>query len=490
MVRELSQGKKDNEQNYRNTTSDNILKVKQMSYCKECFEKQKVIDRLQDEIKRLKGLIKYQERTAKEGVFGSSTPSSKKLFKKNADEETRGKKGGAVNGHIGHGRKSINKSDADKVLGINVLEICPDCGGKVMPMVSSKPTDRGRTVIDIQPVKLEKIYYDVSSGKCEKCGRIYRGKVPGVLPKSLFGNELISHIAVQHYIYGTTLGKLESQFGIGIGSIVNILHRLSKIFKDLPDKLIQDYRQAFVKHADETGWRDDGRSGYGWLFCTEDTSIFRFRDSRSSKVPMEIFGNKQLPGRLIVDRYNGYNKLPVILQYCYAHLLRTLEDIEKDFPDILEVRQFVSTLAPLLSQAMRLRSQKIPDEEFYKEAKLIKKKILDAVNSQANHSSIQQFQDIFRNNAGRMYHWSDDRRVPADNNMAERDLRSTVIARKVSFGSQSEEGAKTREILMTVLFTLKKRCDNYAARFKSVLDAFANNPNSNLYELLFALPKR
>jgi len=51
--------------------------------------------------------------------------------------------------------------------------------------------------------------------------------------------------------------------------------------------------------------------------------------------------------------------------------------------------------------------------------------------------------------------------VPADNNRAERELRPLVIARKVSFGSQSDAGAQTREILMTVLHTLKKNvgCD-------------------------------
>jgi len=41
--------------------------------------------------------------------------------------------------------------------------------------------------------------------------------------------------------------------------------------------------------------------------------------------------------------------------------------------------------------------------------------------------------------------------IPAENNRAERALRPLVIARKVSFGSQSEAGAGTREILMTVL---------------------------------------
>jgi hypothetical protein len=40
--------------------------------------------------------------------------------------------------------------------------------------------------------------------------------------------------------------------------------------------------------------------------------------------------------------------------------------------------------------------------------------------------------------------------------LAERDLHPTVIARKVSFGSSSDAGSKTRSVLMSVLHTLNK----------------------------------
>ncbi len=46
--------------------------------------------------------------------------------------------------------------------------------------------------------------------------------------------------------------------------------------------------------------------------------------------------------------------------------------------------------------------------------------------------------------------------VPMDNNIAESALRGPAIARKVSFGSDSEEGARTSAILYTVLGTLSK----------------------------------
>ena len=55
----------------------NTTSLHRLAYCPECLEKQQEIDRLQEEITRLKARLRYQERTAREGFFGSSTPSAK-----------------------------------------------------------------------------------------------------------------------------------------------------------------------------------------------------------------------------------------------------------------------------------------------------------------------------------------------------------------------------------------------------------------------------
>ena len=64
-------------------------------------------------------------------------------------------------------------------------------------------------------------------------------------------------------------------------------------------------------------------------------------------------------------------------------------------------------------------------------------------------------------------------------------MRPTAIARKVSFGSQSDTGAKTREILMTLVHTLKKRFEDPQQHFKSTLDKLAANPTLDFWPLLF-----
>ena len=102
-----------------------------------------------------------------------------------------------------------------------------------------------------------------------------------------------------------------------------------------------------------------------WLFATEDLSIFQFGKNKSAQVPLAVFGKEPLKGTLVVDRYNGYNKVPCSIQYCYAHLLREVEDLEKEFPDNTEVSTFTAVVIPLLSSAIKLRKQPIEDVEFY-----------------------------------------------------------------------------------------------------------------------------
>nr|WP_083846772.1 transposase [Desulfomonile tiedjei] len=92
---------------------------------------------------------------------------------------------------------------------------------------------------------------------------------------------------------------------------------------------------------------------------------------------------------------------------------------------------------------------------------------------------------IFRENEERLYHWARDRTVPTENSLAERDLRPSVVARKVSYGSISDNGAKTCSILTTVLTTLKKRGSDPTEQIKKTLDRLATNLKPDPYELLF-----
>ncbi len=186
-----------------------------------------------------------------------------------------------------------------------------------------------------------------------------------------------------------------------------------------------------------------------------------------------------------MDRYAGYNRAPCPLQYCYAHLLREVQDLGKEFPDSEEVKTFVSVMAPLLATAMSLRHQPIDETEFYQKAAETKAQIIVAVEAPALHLGIRHVQDLFRDNAHRLYHWAQNRQTPAENNLAERDLWATVIARKVSFGSASDAGAHTRGTLMSILYSLKKRMSTPLNVSKRSFDELAEDIHQDPFSLLF-----
>ncbi len=448
--------------------------------CAQCVRLQEEIRRLREENNRLKDQLRYQQRQIDEGYFGSSTPSSKKAFKANTAAVPNN--GGARKGHRGHGRTATPEEQADEVISLDTDHECPACH-VALESLGRRP----RTVIEVVPVQVKRIVYRLTRRRCPSCERVFSAKAPGVLPKFKLGNSLLAHVATEHYLHQVTLGHLAARLGLSEGSLIEAMHHLAQRFKEVPEKLIAQYRRTPVKHADETTWRNDGKNGYAWLFATTKLSLFRLRQSRAARVAQEVLGEKKLPGVLVVDRYNAYNQAPCALQYCYAHLLRDVKDLGKEFPDNPEVQDFVSTTAPLLAKAMRLRTLPMSAQKFLARADRLKMDIVYAMHQSARHAGIQKIQNIFREYGHRLYRWADDRAIPADNNFAERELRKLVIARKISLGSQGEDGARTREILMTVLLTLNKRkSGDVMSSFKASLDELAADRHQDPYHVLFS----
>ena len=180
-----------------------------MAYCKGCLEKQLRIDELAEENKRLKQQLRYRERKEEEGYFGASTPSSKRPVKETTPEENREKKGGGVPGHAGHGRPAHTEETADKIIDRDAGDVCPDCGG---PLIEKEV--RNRTVIEAAPARPEKLLYRLHHKICTNCRKEWRAKVPSVLPKSLYGNEITAQTAVMHYIHGIPMGRITEMTGV------------------------------------------------------------------------------------------------------------------------------------------------------------------------------------------------------------------------------------------------------------------------------------
>jgi transposase len=103
-----------------------------------------------------------------------------------------------------------------------------------------------------------------------------------------------------------------------------------------------------------------------------------------------VSGKSWLPGCLVIDRYGGYNKVPCALQYCYGHLLREVQDLEKEFPEAAKVKAFVCIVAPQLALAMGLRAQPLSDPEFARQAAALKAQIRVSMEVPAPHLGLHR----------------------------------------------------------------------------------------------------
>jgi transposase len=454
--------------------------------CQQCEAKQAKLDAAEVQIATLEKALAATKEKVNKGPFGSSTPSSKIPFKEKSLEEKQLKKGGSIKGHKGHGRQKITPDNSDDVKEIEPeINNCESCGSG--EFIEAKTETRG--VVDAPPPQQRKICYRLKHKKCVACGTVKRAKLKGVMPKAMYSNQLITNFLDLHYMQNMPMGRVQSLLGIPYAAMINIAHRVAKLLEPVKKSLIEEYKLAPVKHADETSWRTDGANGYIWLFATKNICIFEFKNTRAASVVKGIFGETALQGVLVVDRYNGYNRVPCLIQYCYAHLLRKIEDLEEEFSDDIEVGIFSRAVAHQLSEAMKLAKKHFgrSDKEYYTEAKSIQAAIFAIMAKPAKHFGVIEFQNLFITKKHRLYHWVTDRRVPPDNNLSERFIRSSVTARKVSFGSQSTKGAETRGLIMTALKTLAlRRPLDYQNHFKKVLDEYSLDQSIDIFDALFA----
>ena len=455
-----------------------------VNLCEGCLQKQLIIDRQKQEILALKQKLKLNEKRLKEGFFGSSTPSSQLPVKTNSLSENQAKRGGAQPGHPPNKRQAFTLEQADEVHLAPVEEqTCPSCQSHLVSHTANE-----RAIYDLQQEQLRKLFYQIERKRCPQCQNLLSGKVRNAFPKTQLSNSLLVEVAQQHYVLGRTLGQISERLSLNYSTLGDSLKRVGKLLEPCLDKLKGLYRKAPVRHADETGWRCDGGNGYSWYFGSKDVSLHLFRQTRSGSVAKEVLGKEKLGGVLVVDRYGGYNQMPCALQYCYAHLLRDLKDFESEFESDQEVQSYTREMKICLTDAMQLRNRGLSAPEYAKAGQLIKGRMLELSQSPARHLGVRTWQDFYVEKAERLYQWCESAEVPAENNYAEREIRKVVIARKLSYGSQSEEGAKTREIWTSVLQSLKKREENPVGKLLEGLIKLVEDKEFNIAEELFGSP--
>lgn len=420
---------------------------------RELEEKQKRIEELEKENDELRHQRdKYRDMLFKKNKK-SEEPSEDMAGVGLPLKSGQKRKRGGQAGHVGKGRKKPVR--IDQLVHVH-LERCPDCGNQVKG--SNKVTTH--TVEDIAPlesVQTRVTQYETELQWCSRCKKRVRGTAQGVIPGSRLGQNVFLYILIHRYMcrnpWETIVKCLETFYGlkISVGTAVDMMHRGRKWFTPRYNELLEIIRKSPVKHADETSWRVEGVNHWVWGFFTEKESYYTIHNTRGKGVPQKVLAGSHPSDVLIRDDYGGYKKLPLNHQSCWAHLLRNSHDAAAHSNASEEVKQLheklkgmYESITQIISDPFDLKKRKLA----YKWRSQELQSIIDAKCEQEDAKKIQtRIANQYTNLLTALLFEN----VPLTNNRAEQGIRPLVVTRKISGGSQSQKGADTHAVHMSIM---------------------------------------
>ena len=223
-------------------------------------------------------------------------------------------------------------------------------------------------------------------------------------------------------------------------------------------------------YVDETGWKVGKRSCYTWAFSTAMHVLFRCEVGRGKAEAQAILG-EMFNGIGVSDDYGAYQSLFEEHQLCWAHLLRKAIKLMLQHPDEPGYANFLERLYAIYQQAVRFqRDRRLSTGRTVKVKQLQKRiiKLCTRFGETIDESKISTYEATFIrlqnelvNGLDSLFVFVEHPEVEATNNRSERNVRREAEIRKGGRTSKSDNGAKRRSIIMTVLATLNTRFERF-----------------------------
>jgi len=363
--------------------------------------------------------------------------------------------------------------------------VCGECGTLMVPI----GTEVVRTEIIYTQPKLERIKYIATTYECPKCKetenpQFYKNEgAPALIPGSYVSESLLTHVLYSKYVMGLPLKRLEDDFnhlGVNISrtTMANWVIHSSKLFLEpiyeyMHRKLV---RRRFLM-ADETPLqvlkepeRRPQSKSYVWLMRTgEDGDVpiilFNYTPTRAGNNAATFLKDAPPGYYLMVDGYQGYNKVPQAKRCCcYVHIRRYFfraipKGHERDYtnPAVQAVMYCDKLFAFEKSYAEKGLSFKQRYNRRLKDEKPVIEAFLSWIDSLNPKDNGQLKRAIKYVNSCRPYmmNYLDDGRCSLHNNASENCIRPLVIGRKNFLFSDSQDGADASMKVYSMIETAK-----------------------------------
>ena len=381
---------------------------------------------------------------------------------------------GAQPGHQGHHRQLADADEVDKFVEVRPDE-CDGCGHR---LTGEDIAPWRHQIWDIE-VSKTLVEYRMHRLECDRCSATQRAELPEGVTHSNFGDRLASWVG---YLSGRfDLSKrdveqlVEEGFGIPIslGSVCTLERRAQRALAPAWREAVELLDASEVLWVDETGWFQSNERNWMWVAVGDDNTevtVFRIADSRSRQALRQLV-SADFDGIVTSDRYGAYNgREPKKRQICWQHLVRDFRGlVARDGPGAKAAGQMLLIAQLIFWTLGRIEQGKYPpeklrrriDEAWAPAVNTILERGDEPDNAPAIFGNLKKRQEALWNVA-----FHDD--VEPTNNRAERAVRPAVIKRKLSFGTQSGDGSRFIERMLTV-------CESLRRQSRAVLDFIADS---------------
>jgi transposase len=449
-----------------------------------------VLVRMDRRIQQLEARVEKLERQLQRNSRNSSSPPSSDppSVPPRRSKDPSGRSQGAQAGHEGHGRELLPSIACEEV-----IEYWPercDCGhvfAEAERVAKGEPTRF--QVEELPEIAVRVIEHRCQRLRCPGCGEHMRGKLPAEVAQSAFGPRLqadVATLSVRNRISRRDAVELtEELFGarISAGSVDAILARAGDALEEPYENLLARVRKAPALNMDETGWRTAGHRRALWGAFTSRHALFQVAADRHEDRAKALLAETK--AIVTTDRWWAYAHLPLSRrQICWSHLRRDFQAhaeglrAEREFGEAglglceevfwaWEVYQHTSDRRELRATVRRLHRAYKPLIRAYAAKRARNKRCRGmARNLLKVWPALWTFASV--------------RGVEPTNNHAERSLRGAVIYRKLSLGSQSEDGERRIERLLSAHITCRLQRRSLLAYLSELFAAQARGDPSPL----------
>lgn len=340
---------------------------------------------------------------------------------------------------------------------------CRRCG-KGLPR-RSDDDPRRHQVVDLPPITPDVSEWRLHRVRCRDCGTVTCGKLPAGVPQGMCGPGLMALIGLLTGDYNMSrrraVGLLRDVLGIEIslGALSEAEEGVSEAVAAPVAEAAEHVAEQKLKHSDATGWLQRGQARTLWTIATAAVTVFFITPDGSMAGLRGLFA--KIKGILVSDRGRQFGFWAMKnRQICWAHLMRKFADFAERPGPAGEIGQSLLDCARVVMHCWhRVRDGTMPRSHFRvlmsTMRPVIEHHLTRGVRLSARGIS-GSCADIL-GHAEAMWTFVDVAGVEPTNNHAEQELRSFVLWRKRSFGSQSDRGCRFAERIMTVTHSLRKQ---------------------------------